>query len=158
MVYLLLHEALVLRYSIENLISLYHLLLRNTKGVELHADVIEHCKSSIAKWKTNVVDEQGDNSTIHFMTDTADIQIIKGNGLDIINSKGESAVGFDRIYIGAAVDKDALANISKLLSPGGILVGPGELSFAGNFCQHFLRRCSICISPVYHSTPLQSRR
>jgi|EP01082_Thalassiosira_pseudonana_P002578 protein-L-isoaspartate O-methyltransferase len=93
-------------------------------GVELHADVIEHCKSSIAKWKTNVVDEQGDNSTIHFMTDTADIQIIKGNGLDIINSKGESVVGFDRIYIGAAVDKDALANISKLLSPGGILVGP----------------------------------
>ncbi|KAL7461521.1 hypothetical protein ACHAXS_001939 [Conticribra weissflogii] len=58
------------------------------------------------------------------MDNTADIKIIKGNGLNIIESKGESVAGFDRIYIGAAVDKQALANITKLLSPGGVLVGP----------------------------------
>lgn len=93
-------------------------------GVELHDDVIHHCKASIAKWKSNVVEENGPISTIHFMDNTADIKIIKGNGLNIIESKGESVAGFDRIYIGAAVDKQALANITKLLSPGGILVGP----------------------------------
>ncbi len=95
-------------------------------GVELHDDVIHHCKASIAKWKSNVVEENGPISTIHFMDNTADIKIIKGNGLNIIESKGESVAGFDRIYIGAAVDKQALANITKLLSPGGVLVGPGK--------------------------------
>lgn len=55
----------------------------------------------------------------------ADIQIIKGNGLNILKTKGEGIVGFDRIYIGAAVDKEDLDSITKLLSPGGILVGPG---------------------------------
>ncbi|KAL7534664.1 hypothetical protein ACHAXR_006022 [Thalassiosira sp. AJA248-18] len=93
-------------------------------GVELHDDVIEHCKASIDKWKTNTVEERDGISTFHFMDSTADIQIIKGNGLNILKTKGESVVGFDRIYIGAAVDKEDLANITKLLSPGGILVGP----------------------------------
>lgn len=95
-------------------------------GVELHDDVIEHCKLSIAKWKTNTVEVKNGISTFHFMDNTADIQIIKGNGLNILQTKGESVVGFDRIYIGAAVDKEDLANITKLLSPGGILVGPVE--------------------------------
>ena len=96
-------------------------------GVELNSDVIEHCKTSIAKWKTNTVEEKGEISIFHFTDGTADIQIIKGNGLNISTTKGESVVGFDRIYIGAAVDKEDLATISKLLSPGGILVGPGML-------------------------------
>ena len=95
-------------------------------GVELHEDVIEHCKASITKWKANTVEERDTISVIHFLDATADIQIIKGNGLNILKTKGESVVGFDRIYIGAAVDKDDLANITKLLSPGGILVGPGR--------------------------------
>ena len=56
----------------------------------------------------------------------ADIQIVKGNGLNILRTKGEGVVGFDRIYIGAAVDKEDLDNITKLLSPGGILVGPSK--------------------------------
>lgn len=93
-------------------------------GVELQADVIQHCKSSIAKWKTTAVEEDGEVSTFHFMDNTADIKIVQGNGLSIHDSKGESVVGFDRIYIGAAVDKESLADITKLLSPGGILVGP----------------------------------
>lgn len=94
-------------------------------SVELHDDVIEHCKTSVARWKASTVEVKDGNSTIHFMDDKiADIQIVKGNGLNILRTKGEGVVGFDRIYIGAAVDKEDLDNITKLLSPGGILVGP----------------------------------
>lgn len=101
-------------------------------GVELHDDVIEHCKSSISKWKANTVEVRNEISVFHFSDNTADIQIIKGNGLNILKTKGESVVGFDRIYIGAAVDKEDLANITKLLSPGGILVGPGMFLYYEN--------------------------
>lgn len=52
------------------------------------------------------------------------IIVIKGNGLNIMKTKGEGVVGFDRIYIGAAVDRDDLESITKLLTPGGVLVGP----------------------------------
>jgi len=93
-------------------------------GVELHDDVIQHCKASIAKWKTSTMEERNGISTFQFMDHSADIQIIKGNGLKILKNQGESVVGFDRIYIGAAVDKEDLANLTKLLCPGGILVGP----------------------------------
>lgn len=97
--------------------------------MELHDDVIEHCKASFAKWKSTSVSEDGNISTINFVDDdTPNIHIIKGNGLNISNSEGESVVGYDRIYIGAAVDGADLTNIAKLLSPGGILVGPGKLS------------------------------
>jgi protein-L-isoaspartate O-methyltransferase len=95
-------------------------------GVELHDDVIEHCKASITKWKPSTTEESNGISTICFADGTPDIKIIKGNGLNISNTKGESVVGFDRIYIGAAVDKEDLSNITKLLSPGGILVGPAD--------------------------------
>lgn len=95
-------------------------------GVELHDDVIQHSKASIAKWRTNMIEEKDGVSTIHFLDDTADMQIVKGNGLSILKTRGESVVGFDRIYIGAAVDKEDLDVIIKLLSPGGVLVGPVE--------------------------------
>ena len=52
------------------------------------------------------------------------IIVVKGNGLNITKTRGEGVVGFDRIYIGAAVDRDDLESITKLLTPGGILVGP----------------------------------
>ena len=98
--------------------------------MELHDDVIEHCKASFAKWKAASVREDGNNIfTVTFMdNNTPDIHIIKGNGLNILNSEGESVVGYDRIYIGAAVDRTELTNITKLLSPGGILVGPGKFT------------------------------
>ncbi len=97
-------------------------------GIELHDDVIEHCKTSIAKWRPATVQDANGGSTFRFVNATTDIHIIKGNGLNIVKSMGEGVVGFDRIYIGAAVDKEDLANIIELLSPGGILVGPGEYS------------------------------
>jgi len=93
-------------------------------GIELHDDVIEHCKTSIAKWRPATVQDANGGSTFRFVNATTDIHIIKGNGLNIVKSMGEGVVGFDRIYIGAAVDKEDLANIIELLSPGGILVGP----------------------------------
>jgi hypothetical protein len=95
-------------------------------GVELHDEVIKHCKESIARWKPNTVEERGEICVFRFEDGTPDIQVIKGNGLNISNAKGEGVVGFDRIYIGAAVGKADLASITKLLSPGGILVGPGK--------------------------------
>ena len=64
-------------------------------------------------------------STIHFDDDTPDVQIIKGNGLNIQKDRGECVAGFDRIYIGASIDKDELTSLTEMLSPGGILVGPG---------------------------------
>lgn len=112
-----------------NCCSIHISLCRDTYliGVELHDDVIEHCKSSFAKWKVTSMSEGENNvSTITFMDDTPNIHIIRGNGLNILNSEGESVVGYDRIYIGAAVDRTELTNITKLLSPGGILVGPGK--------------------------------
>jgi hypothetical protein len=93
----------------------------------LHDDVIDHCKISIAKWRPATVESRIECSTFHFEDATADIHIIKGNGLNISKTEGEGNVGFDRIYLGAAVDKEDLANIIELLSPGGILVGPGKL-------------------------------
>lgn len=95
-------------------------------GVELLDDVIQHSKAAIAKWKTSAVEERNGVSTVRFADDTADIQIVKGNGLRILKTRGESVVGFDRIYIGAAVEKEDLEAITKLLSPGGVLVGPVE--------------------------------
>jgi protein-L-isoaspartate O-methyltransferase len=119
--------------------------------VELHDDVIEHCKASFAKWKVTSINENGNISTISFMDDdTPDIHIIKGNGLNILNSEGESVVGYDRIYIGAAVERTDLTSITKLLSPGGILVGPGKLLTV------WLVRLLVCICALLICCPLFS--
>mmetsp|Transcript_38520 Transcript_38520/g.84544 ORF Transcript_38520/g.84544 Transcript_38520/m.84544 type:complete len:333 (-) Transcript_38520:280-1278(-) len=84
-------------------------------GIEIHQDVIDHCHSSLKAW-----------SSSHGPTNAARShpRIIRGNGLCISASVGESILGFDRIYIGAAIQRSNLLHISKLLSPGGILVGP----------------------------------
>lgn len=95
-------------------------------GVELHSDVVEHCLKCVSKWRPNTVQEKDGVSTIHFNDDTPDIQIIKGNGLNIQKDRGECVAGFDRIYIGASIDKDELSSLTEMLSPGGILVGPVE--------------------------------
>ena len=53
-------------------------------GIELHDDVIDHCKISIAKWRPATVESRIECSTFHFEDATADIHIIKGNGLNIL--------------------------------------------------------------------------
>ena len=85
-------------------------------GVEIQEDVVQHCKESIARWKQSYPPARAIN---HF-------EIIHGNALNIATNKGEALLGFDRIYIGAAVDGSVLPRLKKLLKPGGILVGPGE--------------------------------
>lgn len=85
-------------------------------GVEIHEDVAQHCKESIARWK----EHHAPARAIHHM------DIIHGNALQIAADEGEASLGFDRIYIGAAVDGIVLFRLKKLLKPGGILVGPGK--------------------------------
>lgn len=82
--------------------------------VEIHEDVIRHSKEAIANWKENNPSTRG----------TPNIKIIHGNALELNTRKGECALGFDRIYIGAAIHKLNLHMFKKMLKPGGILVGP----------------------------------
>jgi protein-L-isoaspartate(D-aspartate) O-methyltransferase len=83
-------------------------------AVDIHADVIEHCKKAMQEWKGS-------------MTETLpEMEIIRGNGLHIASDEGEGFAGLDRIYIGAAVGKRYLNQLVKLLKPGGILIGPGK--------------------------------
>lgn len=101
-------------------------------GIEIHRDVIDHCQNALKTWSTKK--SQGVNSTTASSSSTANVSarscphIIHGNGLCISTNDGESLVGFDRIYIGAAIERGDLARMSKLLSPGGILVAPGTWS------------------------------
>jgi protein-L-isoaspartate O-methyltransferase len=37
-------------------------------------------------------------------------------------------LGFDRIYVGASIDKSGLAQMKQMLKPGGVLVAPGKLT------------------------------
>jgi len=82
--------------------------------VEINEDVIRHSKDAIAIWKKTNPSTQG----------TSNIDIIHGNALELNTNKGECALGFDRIYIGAAIHKFNLYMFKKMLKPGGVLVGP----------------------------------
>jgi protein-L-isoaspartate O-methyltransferase len=89
-------------------------------GVEIHDDVIEHSKKSVAIWKEQLPIGSGPYN----------IDIVKGNALHIIIDEGECARSlFDRIYVGASIEKSDLPRFRQLLKPGGILVGPGECSY-----------------------------
>jgi len=82
--------------------------------VEIHEDVIRHSKIAIDVWKKT-----------HSSTPmTYNIDLIHGNALELNPNVGECALGFDRIYIGAAIHKLNLHMFKKMLKPGGILVGP----------------------------------
>lgn len=84
--------------------------------IEVHEDVIEHCRDAITSWKAHFPGGQ----------DTRQLKILHGDALEIESEKGECALGFDRIYIGAAVSKQNLPKFKRLLKPGGVLVGPVE--------------------------------
>ena len=84
--------------------------------VEIHEDVLRHSKEAITAWKKGL-------SPGHTIPN---IELIHGNALELSTNKGECALGFDRIYIGAAIQKYSLPMFKKMLKPGGILVGPGE--------------------------------
>jgi len=81
--------------------------------VEIHEDVISHSREAIAAWKKCPASQGISN-----------IDFIHGNALALNTNKGECALGFDRIYIGAAIEKLNLPMFKKMLKPGGVLVGP----------------------------------
>lgn len=85
-------------------------------GIEIHEEALHHCRHAVAAWSE-------ESSTTNTRSQPS-MHFIHGNGLDIQSNVGESIVGFDRIYAGAAINKAQLRNIQKLLSPGGVLVAP----------------------------------
>jgi len=81
-------------------------------GVDIHEDVVEHSRIAIENWKSS---EEG-------FADLS-IDIFHGSGLEI-DDEGESRMGYDRIYVGAAIGQSELQRIEPLLAPGGVLVAP----------------------------------
>eukprot|EP00979_Chaetoceros_neogracilis_P008435 scaffold1872_cov268-Chaetoceros_neogracile.AAC.27 len=80
-------------------------------GVDIHSAVIDHCREATRVWKESIDEE------------VAKCFLFHGNGLSIL-PEGESRLGFDRIYVGAAIDSSDLPKLQCLLAPGGILVAP----------------------------------
>jgi len=80
-------------------------------GIEIHSSVIDHCREAIGAWKESIHEEVAESFIFH------------GNGLKIL-PEGECRLGFDRIYVGAAIDSSDLPKLQRLLAPGGILVAP----------------------------------
>jgi len=81
--------------------------------VEIFEDVLKHSRKAIGAWKEQLSSNKSSN-----------IELIHGNALKLNTNKGECALGFDRIYVGAAIDKLDLNMFKKMLKPGGVLVGP----------------------------------
>lgn len=82
--------------------------------VEIHEDVLRHSREAIAAWEKSL-------SPGHTISN---IELIHGNALELNTNTGECALGFDRIYIGAAIEKLNLPMFKKMLKPNGVLVGP----------------------------------
>ena len=85
-------------------------------GVEVSAETIAHARESLQHWQ---------EANPHL--EIPNLEIIHGNALNIDLDQGEARVGFDRIYLGAAISRQGLHRVAQLLRPGGILVGPGRL-------------------------------
>lgn len=83
-------------------------------GIELSRPAYEHGILSVKRWK-----EENDDIELPLM------EFIHGNGLNIEARSGEATHGFDRIYVGAAIERSKLAELASLLRFGGILVCPG---------------------------------
>lgn len=81
-------------------------------GIDISKDVVEHCRSSILEWKASCAKK------VPLM------DVVQGNVLHIDTDKGEAITGFDRMYVGASVDRRKLPQLLKMLRLGGIFVGP----------------------------------
>lgn len=91
--------------------------------VDIHKDVVDHAKESIGRWKEDFFPAQ----------ELQNIHLIHGNVLELDPTAGECALGFDLIYIGAAISKRDLPRFKNMLKPGGILVGPGKFDLCVTF-------------------------
>ena len=83
--------------------------------------MVQHGKTAVAEWMAS-----HERPSPH-------IEMVHGNALHVSKTHGESVVGFDRIYIGASVERSQLQNLTFMLRPGGILVGPGKTD-KNKFC------------------------
>jgi hypothetical protein len=81
---------------------------------EIHQDVIDHCESAMARWKAVY-----DGKLPH-------MKLIHGNALNISMNEGEALIGFDRIYVGASINRNNLFKLMCLLKARGVLIGPGK--------------------------------
>jgi protein-L-isoaspartate O-methyltransferase len=89
-------------------------------NVDCHAEAIAHSKAAVDEWKASIPDAKA----------IPDMQFLHGNVLNMDVNQGECLRGFDRIYVGAALEKGNLAPLASLLKVGGILVGPGKFRIA----------------------------
>jgi len=114
----------------------------NHFSVEIHSDVLQHSIESMQRWKD---DSNTDESKVPH------IEWIHGNALNIDPLRGESVVGFDRIYVGASVTKGDLSNLTSLLRPGGILVGPVDDELVKVVRIGARKRSDLSTSSAYNS-------
>ena len=84
-------------------------------NVELQDAAFFHGQRAVRQWQ----EAHGHKTT------TTRMEFLQGNALTIQAHQGEAHVGFDRIYVGAALEVEDLPPIANLLRPNGILVCPG---------------------------------
>jgi protein-L-isoaspartate O-methyltransferase len=103
-------------------------------GIELQRDVLDHCLASMARWKAAIMTATATTTTTTTTTTTKVValphmEFVHGNGLHIDATRGESIVGYDRIYVGSSIDQRAVAKLTSMLRLGGILIAPGTYLF-----------------------------
>lgn len=82
-------------------------------GIELDRQAYDHGVESVDRWK-----KENKHLELPLM------EFIHGNGLSIDGGTGEAIHGFDRIYIGATIERSKMKELASLLRLGGIMVGP----------------------------------
>jgi protein-L-isoaspartate O-methyltransferase len=85
-------------------------------NVELQDEPFRHGQHAVQQW------QHASRQTRH----PPKMVFLQGNGLMLHPSEGEACMGFDRIYVGAALELEALQPIANLLRPNGVLVCPGK--------------------------------
>lgn len=96
-------------------------------GVEIHNDVLQHCRDAITAWKNSRGVRVGGGNNNASSPNDPKFDFYHGNGFEIAQDEGESRIGYDRIYVGAQISAgERLNKIRSLLAPGGLLVAPVE--------------------------------
>ena len=70
--------------------------------IDVHdADAVEHCRESIQAYMAGISYHGGEKKTPL-------MDVIHGKALHIESDQGEAATGFDRMYVGASVERRKL--------------------------------------------------
>jgi protein-L-isoaspartate O-methyltransferase len=84
-------------------------------NVELQDEPFRHGQQAVQQWQQESMQRRHPK-----------MEFLQGNGLVLHPSEGEACMGFDRIYVGAALELEALQPVANLLRPNGVLVCPGK--------------------------------